>query len=134
MMSETSIDIRFSDQDSQGHVHHEAIVGYIAHSRVSFVDGLVKDSGVEDIDYVLVHLSVDFLGEVKHPGAVEVISRVAEIGNKSVTTEYELFKDGEKFAAGKSVNVFFNTLTKETVAIPDKLKLVLSDQMATKKA
>ena len=131
-MSETSIDIRFSDQDSQGHVHHEAIVGYIAHSRVSFIDGLVEDSGVEDIDYVLVHLSVDFLGEVMHPGTVEVISRVGKIGNKSVTTEYELFKDDEKFATGKSVNVFFNTKTKETVPIPDKLKSVLSDKMAPK--
>ena len=35
-----------------GHVHHEAIVGYIAHARVTFIDELVKRSGVKDIDYV----------------------------------------------------------------------------------
>lgn len=128
-MSKTSIEIRFSDQDSQGHVHHEAIVGYVAHARVSFIDGLVKDSGVKDIDYVLVNLNVDFLGEEKHPGVVDVTSWVELIGNKSVTTRYELFKDGALFAKATSVNVFFNTESKETVPIPDELKSVLSDHM-----
>ena len=126
-MSKASIEIRFSDQDSQGHVHHEAIVGYVAHARVTFIDELVKRSGVEEIDYVLVNLNVDFLGEVKHPGVVDVSSWVERIGNKSVTTKYELFKEGEKFAKASSVNVFFNTKTKETVPISDQLKSVLSD-------
>lgn len=125
----TPVDIRFSDEDNMGHVHHEAIVGYIAHARVTFVDELVKRSGVKDIDYVLVNLNVDFLGEVNHPGVVEVSSWVEGIGTKSVTTGYELFKEGGIFAKATSVNVFFNTKTKETVAISDALKSVLSDHM-----
>ena len=55
-----------------GHVYHEAIVVYIARARVTFIDELVKRSGVKDIDYVLVNLNVDFLGEVSHPGVVDV--------------------------------------------------------------
>ena len=39
-----------------GHVYHEAIVVYIAHARVRFIEELVKRSGVKDIDYVLVNL------------------------------------------------------------------------------
>lgn len=128
----TPVDIRFSDEDNMGHVHHEAIVGYIAHARVTFVDDLVKRSGVEDIDYVLVNLNVDFLAEVNHPGTVEVSSWVEKIGTKSVTTKYELFKDGEKFATATSVNVFFNTKTKETAKISDDLKSVLTDHMLPK--
>ena len=112
-----------------GHVHHEAIVGYIAHARVTFIDELVKRSGVKDIDYVLVNLNVDFLGEVNHPGVVDVSSWVERIGNKSVTTKHELFKEGEKFTKAISINVFFNTKTKETVPIPDQLKSVLSGHM-----
>ncbi len=125
----TPVDIRFSDEDNMGHVHHEAIVGYIAHARVTFIDELVKRSGVKDIDYVLVNLNVDFLGEVNHPGVVDVSSWVERIGNKSVTTKYELFKEGEKFAKALSVYVFFNTKTKETVPSPDALNAVLSDHM-----
>ena len=34
------------------HVYHEAIVVYIAHARVTFIDELVKRFGVKDIDYV----------------------------------------------------------------------------------
>ena len=125
----TSVDIRFSDEDNMGHVHHEAIVGYIAHARVTFIDELVKRSGVKDIDYVLVNLNVDFLGEVNHPGVVDVSSWVERIGNKSVTTKYELFKGGGKFAKAISVNVFFNTKSKETVPIPDTLGEILSDHL-----
>ena len=55
-----------------GHVYHEAIVVYIAHARVTFIDELVERSGIKDIDYVLVNLNVDFLGEVNHPGVVDV--------------------------------------------------------------
>ena len=128
-MGKASIEIRFSDQDSQGHVHHEAIVGYVAHARVTFIDELVKRSGVKDVDYILVNLNVDFLGEVKHPGIIDVSSWVERIGNKSVTTKYELFKEGEIFAKATSVNVFFDTKTKETVPIPEALKSVLSDHM-----
>jgi acyl-CoA thioesterase FadM len=73
---------------------------------------------------------VDFLAEVNHPGMVDVSSWVERIGSKSVTTKYELFKDGEIFARATSVNVFFNTKTKETVPIPDALGKILSDHMA----
>ena len=44
-------------------------------------------------------------------------------------TKYELFKEGEEFTKAISVNVFFNTKTKETVPIPDQLKSVLSGHM-----
>ena len=54
------------------HVYHEAIVVYIVHARMTLIDELVKRSGVKDIDYVLVNLNVDFLGEVNHPGVVDV--------------------------------------------------------------
>ena len=80
-------------------------------------------------DYVLVNLNVDFLGEVNHPGVVDVFSWVERIGNKSVTTKHELFKEVEKFTKAISINVFFNTKTKETVPIPDQLKSVLSGHM-----
>ena len=46
-----------------------------------------------------------------------------------MTTKYELFKEGEKFTKAISVNVFFNTKTKETVPISDQLKSVLSGRM-----
>ena len=55
-----------------GNVYHKAIIVYIAHARVTFIDELAKRSGVKDIDYVLVNLNVDFLGEVNHPGVVGV--------------------------------------------------------------
>ena len=38
-MERTSIEIRFTDVDSQDHVNHTAIVEWIAHARVKLIDG-----------------------------------------------------------------------------------------------
>ena len=70
-----TMDIRFSDQDSQGHVHHEAIVGYMAHARVEFLDELIaklaegEDNRLDHdlLDHILVHLNVDFLQDIPLP-------------------------------------------------------------------
>ena len=37
-MKRTSIEIRFTDVDSQDHVNHTAIVEWIAHARVTLID------------------------------------------------------------------------------------------------
>lgn len=117
------IDIRFSDMDSQGHVHHEAMVGWVAAARVAFIDEAVE--GVKNIDYTLVHLSMDFQGEITHPGVVKVAAFVRKIGNKSLRLEYSLSKDGVGFATAESVTVFYDTRTKRTIRVPDKLREVL---------
>ena len=121
----THIDIRFSDQDSQGHVSHLPIIEWIAHARVAYIDGMIEKAGVENIDYTLAHLGVDFLEEVAFPGTVDVLSRVANIGGKSLTTKYSVTRGGYPIAKAKCVNVFFDTETRETIKIPQALRSVL---------
>jgi len=116
------IDIRFSDMDSQGHVHHEAIVGWIAHARVTFIDSIMKGVGTKYIDYILVHLQMDFEESITHPGEIELNVFVKEIGNKSLTIRYTLFKDRIRFAHAESVTVFFDTTTGDTISIPPILR------------
>jgi len=135
-MKRTSIEIRFTDVDSQGHVNHTAVVEWIAHARVTLIDEKVtqydhtiwentlEDKGSE-LDYVLVNLEVNFHKEVFYPGTIEVTARVLNVGSKSVTTEFFIYsKDG--FAAeAQCINVFFRTSDKTSVIIPDKLKEIL---------
>ena len=116
------IDIRFSDMDSQGHVHHEAIVGWIAHARVTFIDSIIGGTGIKDIDYTLVHLQIDFEEPIAHPGEIEIDVFAKKIGNKSLTIRYTLFKDKIRFAHGESVTVFFDTITGDTISIPPVLR------------
>ena len=134
-MKRTSIEIRFTDVDSQDHVNHTAIVEWIAHARVNLIDGKVaqyhhtiwenlKDKDPE-LDHVLVNLEVNFHKEVFYPGTVEVSSRVLNVGSKSVTTEFFVYRGNEVVAEAQCVNVFFRPEDKKSVDIPDKLKEML---------
>jgi len=134
-MERTSIEVRFTDVDSQDHVNHTAIVEWIAHARVKLIDGKVaqyhhtiwenlKDQNPE-LDHVLVNLDVNFHKEVFYPGTIEVSARVLNVGNKSVTTEFFVYNKDELVAEAQCVNVFFRPEDKKSVDIPDKLKEML---------
>ena len=134
-MERTSIEVRFTDVDSQDHVNHTAIVEWIAHARVKLIDGKVaqyhhtiwenlKDQNPE-LDHVLVNLDVNFHKEVFYPGTIEVSARVLNVGNKSVTTEFFVYNKDELVAEAQCVNVFFRPEDKKSVDIPDKLKDML---------
>jgi len=121
----TSIEVRFSDVDSQGHVNHCSMVSWIAHGRVQLLDGLTLQSGESDLDHVLVGLTCNFHKEVFYPGRVEVDARVLKVGDKSVTTEIGITNGNDLVVAATCVNVFFRPSTKESVRIPSSLRGLL---------
>ena len=135
-MKRTSIEIRFTDVDSQDHVNHTTIVEWIAHARVKLIDGKanqydhtlwkdnLEDEGPE-LDHVLVNLEVNFHKEVLYPGTIEVSGRVLNVGSKSVTTEFFIYSNDDLVAEAQCINVFFRTSDKTSVDIPDKLKELL---------
>ena len=124
----TSIEVRFSDVDSQGHVNHCSMVSWMAHGRVKLIEGFVLQSGELDLDHVLVGLTCNFHKEVFYPGRVEVDARVLKVGDKSVTTEIGVTRGGEwpndLVAAATCVNVFFKPSTKASVRIPHSLRVL----------
>ena len=135
-MKRTSIEIRFTDVDSQGHANHTAIIEWIAHARVKLIDEKVnyydhtfwkdksKNEGPE-LDYVLVNLEINFHKEVFYPGTIEVSGRVLNVGSKSLTTEFFVYSNDDLIAEAQCINVFFKTTDKKSVIIPDKLKDIL---------
>ena len=135
-MKRTSIEIRFTDVDSQSHVNHTAIVEWIAHARVKLIDDklnqyehfLWKDKSIDnklEFDYVLVNLDISFIKEVFYPGTIEVKAGVLSVGETSVTTEFFVYSGNEMVAEAQCINVFFRTTTKKSVDITDKLKDIL---------
>ena len=121
----TSIEVRFSDVDSQGHVNHCSMVSWIAHGRVKLLDGLVAQSAEEDLDHVLVSLTCNFHMEVFYPDRVEVDARVLKVGGKSVTTEVGVTRGDDLVAAATCVNVFFQPSDKASIRIPRSLRVLM---------
>lgn len=125
----TPVSLRFSDQDSLAHINNVAYGAYVEQARVAFIDKFLR-SRAEGIDYILASVNIDFRREMHFPGTVDIGVRLLRIGNKSITTGYGLFKEGENVATAGSVNVFFDTETGKSVSIPENLRKILEDDMA----
>jgi len=125
----TPVSLRFSDQDNLGHINNVAYAAYVEQGRVALIDDLLRNRG-GNIDYILANVEINYRREMHFPGTVDVGARLLKIGNKSITTGFGLFKDGENVATAGSVNVFFDPKTKKPMAIPDELRKVLQKEMA----
>ena len=131
-----SIEVRFTDVDSDNHVNHLAIAEWVAHARVSMIDKMIKQSGLQllfDIDYVLVNLSIDFHDQVIYPNFIEVHEKILRVGTKSLTTQYSVYISGEQptiVAVAECVNVFVAAMnSKKSIEIPDKLRKILEEKI-----
>ena len=125
----TPVSLRFSDQDSMGHINNVAFAAYVEQARVAFINVFLRNWG-EGIDYILASVNIDYHREMYFPGTVDIGVRLIRIGTKSITTGYGLFKDGTNVATAGSVNVFFDTKNGMTIPIPDNLRAILGQELA----
>ena len=136
MKTITSIEVRFTDIDSQNHVNHTAIVEWIAHARVKLIDEKLNqydhflwkgksETEEPELDHVLVNLDANFHKEILYPGTIEVKGNILNVGNKSVTSEFFVYNGDEIVAEAQCTNVFFRIKTNKSAEIPDKLKEIL---------
>ena len=122
MTYKVAIPIRFNDEDNQNHVNHLALIEYIAEARIIFIDGLIAKSDVEDLDYVLVYFSANFVKEVTYPGLVTITPSIMSVGTKSMRTKYKMRNEDEAVMDAECVNVFFDDKTGNSTPIPDALR------------
>ncbi|MDA1091172.1 MAG: thioesterase family protein [Proteobacteria bacterium] len=125
----TPVSLRFSDQDSMGHINNVSYAAYVEQARVAFLDDFLRVEGGGDIGYILASVNIDYRREMHFPGSVDIGSRLMRIGTKSITTAYGLFKDGENVATAGSVNVFYDAEAGKTVSIPDNLRKILEQEL-----
>lgn len=110
------VTIRYSDQDPMGHVNNVAITAYFEAGRVGFINNLRREIAISPAGIVLAHLSVDYRLEVTFPGTVEVGGRLMNVGRRSFQTAFGLFQNGECCATSTAVMVFFDTVTRTSMA------------------
>jgi acyl-CoA thioester hydrolase len=86
----TPVSLRFSDQDSLGHINNVAYAAYVEQARVALFEKLGRPKD-DQIDYILANLQIDYRREMHFPGNVNVGACLLKIGTKSITTGYGLF-------------------------------------------
>ena len=126
----TAVTIRFSDQDPLGHVNNVAVAAYVEASRTMLIRPFLLQEKYPQLDFALVHLEIDYKGEFTYPGTVDVGGRVERIGTKSFTSSYGLFVEDRCVATAGSVNCFFDTTKRESVAPPDDVRALFEKTIA----
>ncbi|WP_299335906.1 acyl-CoA thioesterase [Haloplanus sp.] len=103
---ETELGVRFRDVDAMGHVNNAVYATYLEQTRVDYYAD-VLGVGLDDIDTVLVNLEIDYRSEIAlEAGTVTVAMGVRDIGESSVTAEYEIRVENRVAATAKTVQVY----------------------------
>jgi acyl-CoA thioester hydrolase len=98
-MHETRIEIRWRDMDAFGHVNNSVYLTYLEDARDRWLEAVLGDGG-SLWDFVLAHVGIDFRSELRQSDrAVVVRTRLARVGNSSIGTREEIFKEDGTLAA-----------------------------------
>ena len=121
--------IRYNDQDTLGHVNNAVYSTFFEAGRTAFIKPMLDEVADETttLDFVLARITIDFLKELNYPGAVDIGTRVARLGTKSMTFANGVFKadTDECVATCEAVLVFFDLATRSSVKPPSRLRQML---------
>jgi len=126
----TNIDVRFRDIDSMGHVNNAVFFTYFEEGRKAFLHTLFNIREPEDYNFILAHISCDFLRPVKLDDSIILQLWVGEIGEKRFNIKYSLVNSSDEsiiYAKGKSVQVFFDYQKNRTAPISKYFMGKISD-------
>jgi acyl-CoA thioester hydrolase len=121
------IHIRFRDIDSMGHVNNVVYLTYFEEGRKEFVRSVFGIVNPEDYNFILAHISCDFLKPIRISDTVYLEIWVGEIGRKRFDFSYRLVSkdsindESAVYAKGRSVQVFFDYKKNTTVPIPEHI-------------
>jgi acyl-CoA thioester hydrolase len=107
----TVVTIRFGDLDRQGHVNNAVFATFFESGRVLILYDEEYGLITPGASFVLAHLSIDFLGEMRWPGEVEIGTGIAAVGNSSLEVSQALFVNGVCVATSENTLVMVDKET-----------------------
>jgi len=123
------VSLRYSDEDSMGHVNNVAYAAFFEAGRMGLFTHLLAGLGDQKFNFVLAHIGIDYLREMRFPGTVQVGGRLLKVGTKSITTGYGAFLNGVCHATSVSVNVYFDPETRLSRPFPGDFREALIAQL-----
>ena len=112
-----SVPVRYRDLDTENHVNNAVYATYFEQARTAYAHE-VLGLGLENYNFVLAHLEIDFGRPVTLEDDLTVAVSVSELGETSVTMVYDVRADGESVATGETTLVFVDPEAKRPSEIP----------------
>lgn len=120
----TPINVRFRDLDAMGHVNNAVFFTYFEEGRLAFFTSASPGKKFPGFDFILAHISCDYLKPVTIDDGLMLQIRVGKIGGKSFTFDYTVVHRNDAdviYATGKSVQVCYDYKKGQTMAVPKNL-------------
>jgi len=129
------VDARFADIDPQWHMNNVRIAEFYQEGRISFNRSLWDEFHLEREHghrVLVARQSIDYLSEVKWPGAITVGVGVSRLGGASFSLALALFQD-EK-CVGISDAILVHATEEGPTRLPEKLREVLVSKLLPENA
>jgi acyl-CoA thioester hydrolase len=122
----TPVTLHWGDMDALGHVNNVIFFRYVESGRISYFDDLaMHDPSIWGGEGpILADIQCTFVEQLRYPAEIEVLTRTARLGGKSMTLEAGIFVKGADTPAATSqaVVVWFDYQKQATVRISDAMR------------
>jgi acyl-CoA thioester hydrolase len=115
------IQVRYGDLDPQWHVNNTRFAVYIEQARLAYLIELGLFDGVSffDLGLIVADVHIAYVAPIMMNQKVRVGTRVARIGNKSLTFEYQIEdeENGQVLAKADTVMVAYDYHAQKSVPV-----------------
>ena len=101
----TTLDSRFQDLDTMGHINNVATAGIFETARIRFHHHLGRHPQDRGVRWLVAAVSLNFVAEAHFPHDVTIGCAIGAVGNRSWTVMSAAFQHGECFATCDTVMV-----------------------------
>jgi len=125
----TPIQIRFNDIDQLSHVTNSVYQQYFDLGRLRYFTEVLQERINWEVEgLVLASITIDYLVPIRMWDSIEVLSKVCEIGNKSLKMRQEIHNNttGAVAATSKAVMVCFSNAAGKSIPIPPRWRELIS--------
>jgi len=119
----TSLEVRYSDLDAQGHLNHARYLSFMEQARFKYMMTVGLWLDVHDfnaVGQIVAEATCSYKRPVLLSQMVEVAVRISQLGHKSLDMEYQMTVDGVEVATGRTVQVAYDYAAGHSMIIPQE--------------
>jgi acyl-CoA thioester hydrolase len=125
-----TMDVRFADMDSMGHVNNAVYLTYFEAARMAYWMHVMGRSDLKEMNMILARAEVDFRSPLVAPESIEVGVGCASIGRTSFVLEQDMHerKTGRLVAEARKVLVHYDYKALRSVPITAEMRRMILAQ------
>ncbi|MEB3791706.1 thioesterase family protein [Acinetobacter sp. IK40] len=116
----TTDKLRYADTDRQGHINNALFSTFLETGRVEILYNPRIIELSNDAEFVIAHLSIQFMNEILWPGSIETGTSIKKIGTSSIIFEQGIYQRQKQCASAETVIVQISKTTRQPLPLDNK--------------